>query len=139
VLYIIICVTFHDMNNPRAWITDAEAPRERSWRIAELVAQAADGERFRRVCASTDALRTAVLRLPAGDEVVQHRHERSDEVFVIVSGTATFHVDGRSFDVVPGDVIFAKGGERHGIQVGPTDPLDMLLVVAPNLDDAEPH
>jgi quercetin dioxygenase-like cupin family protein len=138
VLYISICMAFHDLYDPRDWITQAEAPEERSWRTAELVAGGADGEVFRRVIASTEAVRTAVLRLPAGYEVVEHRHERSDEVFVIVGGTATFAVAGESIEVAPGDVVFAKGGERHGIKVGP-DPLDLVLAVAPNLDDAEPH
>lgn len=132
-------MAFHDLNDPRAWITDAEVPDERWWRTAELVAKGEEGEVFRRVCASTEALRSAVLRLPAGYEVVQHRHERSDEVFVILGGTATFHVAGDSFEVAPGDLIFAKGGERHGIEVGPAESLEMVLVVAPNLDDAEPH
>jgi quercetin dioxygenase-like cupin family protein len=132
-------VAFHDLNDPRAWITDAEAPEERWWRIGDLVAGAPEGEVFRRVCASTEAMRTAVLRLPAGYEVVRHRHERSDEAFVILAGTATFHVGDRAYEVAPGHVIFAKGGERHGIEVGPDEALELTLVVAPNLDDAEPH
>jgi quercetin dioxygenase-like cupin family protein len=131
-------MNFHDLNEPRDWNTLAPAPHERSWRIAEVLGEGGLDERFRRVLASTDSVRSAAIRIPAGEEVVEHRHERSDEVFVIVGGSATFTIDGIAHEVAAGDVLFAKGGERHGFKVGP-EPLHLVVVVAPNLDDAEPH
>jgi mannose-6-phosphate isomerase-like protein (cupin superfamily) len=82
-----------------------------------------------------NGIRSAFLGYAAGDSVHLHAHLESDEVFFVVSGSATFQVEEESFEVGRGDFLHVAAGERHAILV-PNEPLVLLAVVAPNRDDA---
>ncbi len=58
---------------------------------------------------------TIKATLQAGHNMSYHSHQRRDEVWTIVSGTATIIVDGVSQQVHAGDVINIKAGCRHTI------------------------
>lgn len=58
---------------------------------------------------------TVKATLQAGHNMSYHSHQRRDEVWTIVSGTAVVIVDGISRHVHAGDVITIKAGCRHTI------------------------
>jgi mannose-6-phosphate isomerase-like protein (cupin superfamily) len=48
--------------------------------------------------------------------------QREDEIYYVLSGRGTMTVDGKSFDVGPGDAVLTRPGSSHGLkQVGQED------------------
>jgi mannose-6-phosphate isomerase-like protein (cupin superfamily) len=60
-----------------------------------------------------------------------HVHDREDETFVIIEGTAVFEVGDARIDAVPGDVVFGPRGVPHRYSTGP-DGCRMLFVMTPS-------
>lgn len=103
---------------------------------AEMLAPSAD-DYFRRAIVETDRMRAYWLSFAEGTTVPEHAHARSDEVFYIVRGKATFEFRDAAQPVAPGDTVVLEPGEYHRIVVS-DGPLVMLAVVAPNLPDTLP-
>ena len=53
--------------------------------------------------------------LPIGSEVKEHLHDRTDEFYFILKGSATFTVDGISSTIKEGDCILTRKGSRHSL------------------------
>jgi len=104
------------------------------WSAAEILAPTSDS-RFRRMVVAENRVRVALLGYAAGDSVHLHAHLESDEIFFVVAGRAIFQIDGESTEVGAGDLLHVGAGQRHSIQI-PDEPLVLLAVVAPNLEDA---
>ncbi len=68
---------------------------------------------------------------PAGFAPPLHRHLVEDECFYIVSGHATFVVDGRELAAGPGDFVFLPVGSAHTFIVGEHAPLHTLQITVP--------
>jgi quercetin dioxygenase-like cupin family protein len=105
------------------------------WPAAEILARE-EGDTFRRMVVQHGHIRAGVLGFAAGTDVDDHAHLESGEVFHMLSGRATFRIDGKLHELGPGDLLFVAAGERHGIQIHQDEPVVMLVAVAPNLDDA---
>ena len=71
----------------------------------------------------------AVMTLQPGSEVGRHRHEGSGEVFLILSGTGRYLLDGELVDVEPGDVLFVDDGEEHYMVCDGMEPLCYVALV----------
>ena len=84
----------------------------------------------------TPGLRVVLLGWPPGFATVPHRHPRADEIFLVVEGRARFAIgDEPERSVGPGELAFARRGERHAIRVPGDGPgLVLLAAVAPNED-----
>jgi quercetin dioxygenase-like cupin family protein len=108
--------------------------RMRHWKEGELIGDRSS-DRFRQMVVQGSSMRAGLLGYMAGDVVGEHAHRESDEVFLILSGDATFYVDDEPVTVTDGDLLYLTAGERHEIRVGDR-PLKLLAAVAPNLDDA---
>lgn len=67
---------------------------------------------------------------PPSLEVPMHVHVREDETFVILDGSATFVVGGRTIEATAGDVLFGPRGVPHAYRTGP-DGCRMLFVFTP--------
>ncbi len=61
-----------------------------------------------------------LIVLAPGAEGVYHYHERTEAVYVIVSGAPSVINEGVETKVKPGDVIFMPAGEKH-VAVNRTD------------------
>ncbi|MGI8447951.1 MAG: cupin domain-containing protein [Streptosporangiaceae bacterium] len=61
-----------------------------------------------------------------------HRRPNEDELFYILSGTATYHCHGESFQAGPGDFVFLPAGLAHTFTVGPDKPLRKLQITTPS-------
>jgi mannose-6-phosphate isomerase-like protein (cupin superfamily) len=64
--------------------------------------------------------------LPVGAEVKEHLHDRTDELYFILNGSAKFTVDGESRTVVKGDCILTRKNSRHSL----TDVTEDLEFIA---------
>ena len=78
-----------------------------------------------------------MLSFAPGDFVEEHSHRKSDEIFHVISGNGRITVEGKTFDVGPGDLLFIAGGEWHAIDVSEsaTEPFVVFACVAPNSKD----
>lgn len=74
------------------------------------------------------------FRLPFG-----HRHGEQEEVYVLVSGSARFRVEGEIVEMKALDALRVPGSAARGMEAGP-DGAEILAFGAPNTDnkDAEP-
>jgi mannose-6-phosphate isomerase-like protein (cupin superfamily) len=89
---------------------------------------AAEGERWQEIL-RVPSLSAGLYRLAVGQADEQRPHTE-DEVYVVVSGKATFRAGGREQAVGPGSVIFVERGAEHRF-VDITEDLTVLVIFAP--------
>ncbi|MFN7956572.1 MAG: cupin domain-containing protein [bacterium] len=65
-----------------------------------------------------------------------HTHDE-DDVFFVIAGTMSFHVDGAWLDAPAGSVVIAPGGTPHDFENRTAEPAGALNVSVPG--DFEPH
>jgi mannose-6-phosphate isomerase-like protein (cupin superfamily) len=68
---------------------------------------------------------------PPGFAPPVHRHQVEDEMFYLISGTARFDCDGRTWQAGPGDFVLLPVGLPHTFLVGPAEPLRALQITTP--------
>lgn len=68
---------------------------------------------------------------PAGFAPPLHRHRDEDELFYVLSGTASFRCDGEELRAGPGDFVVLPAGLPHTFIVGPKEPLRVLQITTP--------
>lgn len=68
---------------------------------------------------------------PPGFAPPVHRHLVEDECFYIISGHATYLVDGRELPAGPGDFVFLPVGSTHTFIVSDDAPLRTLQITVP--------
>jgi len=69
-------------------------------------------------------LRKRVLHPGAG--IGLHQHHK-DEVYYVVSGRGLYALDGKQYEVGPGDALLTRSGSTHAIQQTGSEPLVILL------------
>lgn len=90
---------------------------------------------YRRPLVETPRIRSYMIGFGPGEVVDRHAHLESDELFVVMAGSALFTVEGRrEVGVAAGDALVVPAGAMHGLVVG-DDGLTLLAVVAPNVND----
>lgn len=89
---------------------------------------AAEGGPYRELM-RRPSMSLGVYRLAAGGTDHQHPHS-SDEVYVVVGGTATLRVDGQDHPVGPGSIVSVDRGVEHGF-VDIVEDLTVLVLFAP--------
>src|SRR6266516_1720116 len=65
-------------------------------------------------------------RLPFG-----HRHERQEEIYVLVGGSARLKLDDELVEVAPWDVVRIDHGTVRNLEAGP-EGAELVLLGAPN-------
>lgn len=72
--------------------------------------------------------------VPAGARVpMPHYHENFDETIYGLSGNMTFTVEGKAFDVTPGETCFIPRGAVHGFDNFTQKDAKALAVITPAL------
>jgi mannose-6-phosphate isomerase-like protein (cupin superfamily) len=66
--------------------------------------------------------------LPPGGISGEHLHTRTEEIYVILSGSGEILLNGQPHPVSTGDVILTGIGDRHGLVNSADGPLDWLVV-----------
>lgn len=70
---------------------------------------------------------------PEGRMPVPHHHESWEETVYGVSGTVTYTVEGRPFDIGPGAALFIPRGKVHGFDNRSGAPATCLCVLTPGV------
>ena len=95
----------------------------------------ADGSEIRELLAHRNsAIRNQSLaeaRLPVGGATREHYHQQSEEIYYITHGTGRIRIDGEMRDIVAGDAIAIRPGQRHKLWNTGADPLHLLCCCAP--------
>ncbi len=98
-----------------------------------------DGSEIRELLAQRNsAIRNQSLaeaRLPVGGATQEHYHARTEEIYYITHGTGRMRIDGEVADVVVGDAIAIRPGQRHKLWNTGTEPLRLLCCCAPAYED----
>ncbi len=69
-------------------------------------------------------------RLEPGASIGEHRHERDEELYVILSGSGTMKIDGVERPVGPGDLCLTRIGHSHDLVNRGDTPLHFLVICA---------
>jgi mannose-6-phosphate isomerase-like protein (cupin superfamily) len=70
-------------------------------------------------------------KMPPGSCELLHYHQKSQQVFFILSGSATFEVDGKVIVVKQNESIHIQPGLMHRISNESTVDLDFLVISEP--------
>src|SRR5690348_10440792 len=97
--------------------------------LSSLVAESERGGQRWREFLRVLSLSMGLYRLKAGQADEQQPHTE-DEVYLVVSGKASFRAGGREQAVVPGSVIFIERAAEHRF-VDITEDLTVLVFFAP--------
>lgn len=52
-------------------------------------------------------------KIAAGVSIGEHRHEKNEEIYYLVSGKGVLTYDGKQYDMEPGDVSLCTVGHSH--------------------------
>jgi quercetin dioxygenase-like cupin family protein len=64
---------------------------------------------------------------------IPHYHDRWDETIYGLAGTSTWRIDGKEFDLAPGETVFIKRGVVHGFANRSTEPASCLCTLSPGV------
>lgn len=79
----------------------------------------------------SDSLSVIQERMPAGTSEQLHYHEKSQQLFYILSGIATFEVDGEMIVVQTNESIHIASGKKHRITNNHTTDLHFIVISEP--------
>lgn len=80
------------------------------------------------VTAGTRSLLTAELEFLPGKRLQPPHQHPNEELQYVISGTGTWHLNGQDIPLEPGDLMYAKPGDLHGIANSGTEPLRFFVV-----------
>ena len=58
---------------------------------------------------------------------IGYHEQKEDEIYYVLSGRGVMTVDGKSFDVGPGDGVLTRPGSSHGLKQAGTEDLVILI------------
>lgn len=87
--------------------------------------------RFGRVPLNCEHCGVSYVRLAPGAKGVAHRHKRQEEIYVLVSGSATMKVGDDELELRPFDAVRVPPQVVRGIKGGP-DGAEVIAIGAPN-------
>jgi mannose-6-phosphate isomerase-like protein (cupin superfamily) len=79
----------------------------------------------------SDSLSVIQERMPPGTSEQLHYHERAQQVFYILTGMATFEVEGEVKTVLPNQSIHIPANAKHRISNNGADDLHFLVISEP--------
>jgi quercetin dioxygenase-like cupin family protein len=87
--------------------------------------------RFGRVALGCEHCGVSYVRLAPGAKAAGHRHKQQEEVYVLVSGSATIKVGDDELELRPFDAVRVPPHVMRGIKGGP-DGAEVIAIGAPN-------
>jgi mannose-6-phosphate isomerase-like protein (cupin superfamily) len=97
--------------------------------------------RFARAVLGGETVGLSLMKLAPGFRMpFGHHHKEQEEIYVLLSGSATLNLDGEKVDLVPMDVTRIPAPTIRALEAGP-EGCELLLYGAPNVGsgDAETH
>ena len=86
---------------------------------------------FREVIATGPKSQVVVMCLSPGGEIGLETHTELDQVLVIVEGTGSVILDGKTSAIAPGTLIQVSAGTEHNVTNTGTTPMRLYTVYAP--------
>lgn len=87
--------------------------------------------RFGRVALNCEHCGVSYVRLAPGAKGVAHRHKRQEEIYVLVTGSASMKVGDDELELRPFDAVRVPPQLARGIKGGP-DGAELVAIGAPN-------
>src|ERR1700712_1188633 len=81
----------------------------------------------------TDALSIKQELMPPDTREKLHYHEVANQFFFIISGRATFTIDGKEYNLKPNEGIEIKAGQKHFIANKNNTDLEFTLYSTPSI------
>ena len=78
----------------------------------------------------------AEAALAPGEETQRHYHAATEEIYVLLAGSAEMEVEGDRSSVAPGDAVLIPAGARHQIRAGEAG-VRFLCCCAPPYSDED--
>jgi mannose-6-phosphate isomerase-like protein (cupin superfamily) len=95
---------------------------------------------YRRVLFTGTRSQLVVMSIPPGESIGREKHERVEQMIVIVGGSGQVTLDGRRTNVGGGDVIVVTPGTEHDLRNTGRTPLQLFTTyVPPNHIDGRVH
>ena len=79
----------------------------------------------------TDSLSVIREKMPPLTKEVLHYHAKSQQFFYILSGMATFEMDGKEFHIGPNKGIHIKPNTKHSVSNNGETDLEFIVVSKP--------
>ena len=73
----------------------------------------------------------AVARVKPGDRTLPHQLVAETEVYYILAGRGTMHIDGEEAEVRSGDAVVIPAGAVQWVECSGGDPLEFVALVSP--------
>jgi mannose-6-phosphate isomerase-like protein (cupin superfamily) len=70
-------------------------------------------------------------RMPPGTAEVKHYHQRAQQLFYVLSGAATFEIDGRRLRVRARESLHIDAGTEHNVANLDSSDLEFLVISCP--------
>jgi mannose-6-phosphate isomerase-like protein (cupin superfamily) len=71
-------------------------------------------------------------QMPAGTSEIKHYHKEAQQIFFILTGTATFEVEGESIVVKMGEGLHIPAGDTHKISNSTEENLEFIVCSQPS-------
>lgn len=71
------------------------------------------------------------------EKVAMHKHEFHSENVIVLEGTATMYLDGITYEIKPGDIIFIPKNTWHEVKVSSSIPLKVISIQSPFFDGSD--
>jgi quercetin dioxygenase-like cupin family protein len=81
--------------------------------------------------ASTPRVQLDLYCVNPGQSQKAHTHADQDKFYLVLDGSGRFTVGGTEERLGPGEAALAPAGQTHGLVNDGTDPLVVLVVIAP--------
>jgi mannose-6-phosphate isomerase-like protein (cupin superfamily) len=85
----------------------------------------------------TPAQSLAEATLEPSQATGRHRHDRTEEIYLVTKGSGSLEVDGETRRVRPGDAILIPPGAWHMLENDGTSELTILCMCVPPYSDSD--
>ena len=97
----------------------------------DIMAAARTNDSFRREVVTGSHEQVVLMTIPPGSEIGEEVHPDTDQVLVIVDGTAEAILDGGRSALGAGDLVLVRAGTQHNVVNTGDRPLRLFTVYAP--------
>jgi mannose-6-phosphate isomerase-like protein (cupin superfamily) len=78
-----------------------------------------------------ERLSIAKTTMRPGSAAERHYHSESEEIYLVLSGSATMVVDDKRFSIAAGDVVAIQPREVHQVMTGKSEGIEFLAITVP--------
>ena len=97
----------------------------------DIMAAARTNDAFRREVVTGSHEQVVLMTIPPGSEIGEEVHPDTDQVLVIVDGTAEAIIDGGRNALGAGDLVLVRAATQHNVVNTGDRPLRLFTVYAP--------